>query len=233
MNKKISEITMNMGKLNGLIIKSKKRINEKKKQCDLDFQRLNKCKELGKMQDAIVYERSVARLTDVIKSSELRLKQSEQWYEILGKLKHQAELTVTDATNEVNERVEEWEMIKQQHKAFTSIVGIINGKDDKFSLFTKAMDHMADDISQKLGEMSFIIDETGGLMSKIEMDDMVMSDKANQLLEQYNKGGLDAVLIGSFANKSIYNQMNTDTVQFKEVEYASNNKSDKQINWFN
>ena len=239
MNKKIQEITDNMGKLRGLIDKSEKRIQDKKKQCDHDFQLLNKYKESGKAQDAAVYERQVARLTEVIKNSEARLIQSKQWYEIMGKLKHQAELTVLDATNEVNERVEEWEMIKAQHKAFTSIVGIINGKDDQFSLFTRAMDHMADDISQKLGEMSFIIEETGGLMSKIDMDNLVMSDKANALLAQYNSGGLDAVLLGSFAKQPI-EHIPAENVEYKEVDYVNantksidnNQKTLSQPNWF-
>lgn len=241
MNKKIQEITDNMGKLRGLIDKSEKRIQDKKKQCDHDFQLLNKYKETGKMQDAAVYERQVTRLTEVIKNSEARLIQSKQWYEIMGKLKHQAELTVLDATNEVNERVEEWEMIKAQHKAFTSIVGIINGKDDQFSLFTRAMDHMADDISQKLGEMSFIIEETGGLMSKIDMDNLVMSDKANALLAQYNSGGLDAVLLGSFAKQPIEHTP-AENVEFKEAEFTNmttitNNRNNVQQtlgqpNWF-
>lgn len=241
MNNKIQEITDNMGKLRGLIDKSEKRIQDKKKQCDHDFQLLNKYKEAGKAQDAAVYERQVTRLTEVIKNSESRLIQSKQWYEIMGKLKHQAELTVLDATNEVNERVEEWEMIKAQHKAFTSIVGIINGKDDQFSLFTRAMDHMADDISQKLGEMSFIIEETGGLMSKIDMDNLVMSDKANALLAQYNSGGLDAVLLGSFAKQPIEHTP-AENVEFKEAEFTNlntitNNRNNVQQtlgqpNWF-
>lgn len=241
MNKKIQEITDNMEKLRGLIDKSEKRIQDKKKQCDHDFQLLNKYKETGKAQDAAVYERQVARLTEVIKNSEARLIQSKQWYEIMGKLKHQAELTVLDATNEVNERVEEWEMIKAQHKAFTSIVGIINGKDDQFSLFTRTMDHMADDISQKLGEMSFIIEETGGLMSKIDMDNLVMSDKANALLAQYNSGGLDAVLLGSFAKQPIEHAP-AENVEFKEAEFTNlntitNNRNNVQQtlgqpNWF-
>lgn len=239
MNNKIQEITDNMGKLRGLIDKSEKRIQDKKKQCDHDFQLLNKYKEAGKVQDAAVYERQVTRLTEVIKNSEARLIQSKQWYEIMGKLKHQAELTVLDATNEVNERVEEWEMIKAQHKAFTSIVGIINGKDDQFSLFTRAMDHMADDISQKLGEMSFIIEETGGLMSKIDMDNLVMSDKANALLAQYNSGGLDAVLLGSFAKQPI-EHIPAENVEYKEVDYVkantksidNNQKTLSQPNWF-
>lgn len=241
MNKKIQEITDNMGKLRGLINKSEKRIQDKKKQCEHDFQLLNKYKETGKAQDAAVYERQVTRLTEVIKNSEARLIQSKQWYEIMGKLKHQAELTVLDATNEVNERVEEWEMIKAQHKAFTSIVGIINGKDDQFSLFTRAMDHMADDISQKLGEMSFIIEETGGLMSKIDMDNLVMSDKANALLAQYNSGGIDAVLLGSFAKQPIEHAP-AENVEFKEAEFTNlntitNNRNNVQQtlgqpNWF-
>lgn len=241
MNKKIQEITDNMGKLRGLIDKSEKRIQDKKKQCEHDFQLLNKYKETGKAQDAAVYERQVTRLTEVIKNTEARLIQSKQWYEIMGKLKHHAELTVLDATNEVNERVEEWEMIKAQHKAFTSIVGIINGKDDQFSLFTRAMDHMADDISQKLGEMSFIIEETGGLMSKIDMDNLVMSDKANALLAQYNSGGLDAVLLGSFAKQPIEHTP-AENVEFKEAEFTNlntitNNRNNVQQtlgqpNWF-
>ena len=241
MNNKIQEITDNMGKLRGLIDKSEKRIQDKKKQCEHDFQLLNKYKETGKAQDAAVYERQVTRLTEVIKNTEARLIQSKQWYEIMGKLKHQAELTVLDATNEVNERVEEWEMIKAQHKAFTSIVGIINGKDDQFSLFTRAMDHMADDISQKLGEMSFIIEETGGLMSKIDMDNLVMSDKANALLAQYNSGGLDAVLLGSFAKQPIEHAP-AENVEFKEAEFTNlntitNNRNNVQQtlgqpNWF-
>ena len=241
MNNKIQEITDNMGKLRGLIDKSEKRIQDKKKQCEHDFQLLNKYKEAGKAQDAAVYERQVTRLTEVIKNTEARLIQSKQWYEIMGKLKHQAELTVLDATNEVNERVEEWEMIKAQHKAFTSIVGIINGKDDQFSLFTRAMDHMADDISQKLGEMSFIIEETGGLMSKIDMDNLVMSDKANALLAQYNSGGLDAVLLGSFAKQPIEHAP-AENVEFKEAEFTNlntitNNRNNVQQtlgqpNWF-
>ena len=241
MNNKIQEITDNMGKLRGLIDKSEKRIQDKKKQCEHDFQLLNKYKEAGKAQDAAVYERQVTRLTEVIKNSEARLIQSKQWYEIMGKLKHQAELTVLDATNEVNERVEEWEMIKAQHKAFTSIVGIINGKDDQFSLFTRAMDHMADDISQKLGEMSFIIEETGGLMSKIDMDNLVMSDKANALLAQYNSGGLDAVLLGSFAKQPIEHAP-AENVEYKEAEFTNlntitNNRNNVQQtlgqpNWF-
>ena len=240
MNEKIAEITNNMGKLRGLIDKSEKRIAEKRKQCDEDLRMLNKYKEQGKMQDAAVYERQVVRLTEVIKNSENRLIQSKQWYEIMGKLKHQAELTVMDATNEVNERVEEWEMIKAQHKAFTSIIGIINGKDDQFSLFTRAMDHMADDISQKLGEMSFIIEETGGLMSQIDVENAVMSDKANALLAQYNAGGIDAVLLGSFAQPQHITAQPASEVPYKEVAYTEvakpkeePQKTLSQPTWFN
>ena len=100
---------------------------------------------------------------------------------------------------------------------------------------------MADDISQKLGEMSFIIEETGGLMSKIDMDNLVMSDKANALLAQYNSGGLDAVLLGSFAKQPIEHAP-AENVEFKEAEFTNlntmtNNRNNVQQtlgqpNWF-
>lgn len=203
MNEKIKEIQRNMGSLNGLIKDSERRLKEKKEKLEHDALALQLCKEKDKAQEAAVYEHSVVRLDGVIKRQEKRLTDARKWYKILGDLKYAAELTVKDTENEVNERVEEWEMIKKQHKVFTSVMGILK-QDDKLNTFTMAMDTMSYDITQKLGEMEDIINETGSIMSEIDLDNEIVSEKATALLEKYDQFGIDGILTNFGSKKPEY-----------------------------
>lgn len=242
MKEKIAEITKNMGSLNGLIKESEKRLSDKKKKIDNDMSALKLCKEKGRIQEAKVYEHSVVRLDGIIKRQEKRLEDARKWYKILKDLQYAATLTVKDTENEVEERVEEWEMIKKQHKVFTSVMGILQ-QNDQLNTFTMAMDKMSFDITQKLGEMEDIINETGSIMTKINLDDEITSDKASALLDKYDKYGIEGILSG-FNSKSI--EEKHDYVYDKglfdprEMQYApaqsngqeSANKEIVKNNWF-
>ena len=221
MRDKISDIQKNMGSLNGLISESERRLKTKKNQLENDAIRLKKCKENNRMQEAQVYEHSVVRLDGIVKRQEKRLDDARKWYKILGDLKYAAELTVKDTENEVNERVEEWNMIKKQHKVFTSVMGILQ-QNDQLNTFTMAMDNMSYDITQKLGEMENIINETGSIMTKINLDDEVTSEKANALMEKYDKYGIDG-LLSNFNHVVIEDKRSqfiniSDSIQEEEVE---------------
>ena len=195
MKEKIGEITRNMGSLNGLIKESEKRLSDKKAKFDNDMAAYKKCTEKGRLQEAKVYEHSVVRLEGIIKRQEKRLNDAKKWYKILKDLQYAANLTVKDTENEVEERVEEWEMIKKQHKVFTSVMGILQ-QSDQLNTFTMAMDRMSFDITQKLGEMEDIINETGSIMTKINLDNEITSEKASALLDKYDKYGIEGILSG-------------------------------------
>lgn len=186
MNNKILEIQKHMGSLNGLIINNKRKLEDKKSDFENQLRRLEEYKRQGKVADANVTERQVVRLKATIERQAKRLEDSKKWYEILKQLKHAAELTVLDTQNEVNDRKEEFESIKAQHKAFSSIMSIMKGSPDEMEDFTRAMDFMAYDITQKLGEMSNVIDETGGLLSQIAVDEGVASHKADAIVVNKN-----------------------------------------------
>lgn len=242
MRDKINDIQKNMGSLSGLITESERRLKTKQNQLENDAIRLKKCREKNKLQEAQVYEHSVVRLEGVVKRQEKRLSDAKKWYKILGDLKYAAELTVKDTENEVNERVEEWNMIKKQHKVFTSVVGILQ-QNDQFNTFTMAMDNMSFDITQKLGEMENIINETGSIMTKINLDDEVTSEKANALMEKYDKYGIDGIL-SNFNHTSIEDNSSrfiniSDVIDGREVEKVEahsigvSTQSQKQLNnWF-
>ena len=242
MKEKIREIQKNMGSLKGLIKESENRLTDKKKQIEHDAIALKKCTEKNKFSEAQVYERQVVRLDEIIKRQEKRLDDARKWYKILSDLKYEAELTVKDTENEINERVEEWNMIKKQHKVFTSVMGILQDN-DQFNTFTMAMDYMSVDITQKLGEMENIINETGNIMTKMGLESEITSEKASALMEKYDKYGIEG-LLGRTNAKNLENQkskyVNVSEFQFSEVEktkmHISNieNNNQKAItsNWF-
>jgi hypothetical protein len=200
MKKKILDIERQMGSLNGLNKQNERKIEEKKRQLQNEIDRLNEYNKKNKRAEAGVAERQAVRLQSAIERQIKRLEDSKKWYEILKSLKHAAELTVLDTENEVNDRKEEFESIKAQHKAFSSIMSIMKGDPDQMEDFTRAMDFMAYDITQKLGEMSNVIDETGGLLSQFAIEEGVASKRADELLKRYETNGIDG-LFSAFENK--------------------------------
>lgn len=201
MKKKILDIEKQMGSLNGLNKQNERKIEEKKRQLQNQIDLLNEYNKNNKRAEAGVAERQAVRLKGAIERQINRLEDSKKWYEILKSLKHAAELTVLDTENEVNDRKEEFESIKAQHKAFSSIMSIMKGDPDQMEDFTRAMDFMAYDITQKLGEMSNVIDETGGLLSQFAIEEGVASKKADELLKRYEANGIEG-LFSAFDNKT-------------------------------
>ena len=221
MKKKILDIERQMGSLNGLNKQNERKIEEKKRQLQHEIDLLNEYNKNNKRAEAGVAERQAVRLQSAIERQIKRLEDSKKWYEILKSLKHAAELTVLDTENEVNDRKEEFESIKAQHKAFSSIMSIMKGDPDQMEDFTRAMDFMAYDITQKLGEMSNVIDETGGLLSQFAIEEGVASKRADELLKKYESHGIEG-LFSAFNTKSEdkNNQsVSTETQKTRSTQY--------------
>jgi len=214
MKRKIAEIQTQMGKMNGLIKQSEKEIDQKKKELENNMHRLQAFQKKNDMASANVAERQAVRLQEAITRRTKRLEESKKWYEILQQLKKAAELTVEDTENEVKEREDEYKSIKAQHKAFKSMMSIINGEPDKMDIFNQAMEYMADDMSSRLGEMSVIIEETGGILTQIQIDDAVASAKAEDMLKAFEQNGID----GLFNSK----KKNSQTTNAKQLQAHQN-----------
>ena len=67
-------------------------------------------------------------------------------------------------------------------------------------------------ISQKLGEMSLIIDETGGIIDQIALDNAVNSVKAEEFLQKYRESGIDGIFSSTSSEPKALEDKSVDSV---------------------
>ncbi|GHT40598.1 hypothetical protein FACS189437_06410 [Bacteroidia bacterium] len=225
MKLKIQEISKIMGNLKGLIIKNQTTIATKKKELEENVLRVKEYESRGEKGKSQVANNQVKRLKEMVESYIAYNEQSEKWYEILKKLEEMANLTVLDTENEVSFRKEQFKLVKEQHKAFKSVINILKGGDlDEMQMFVDAMDYMANDISMKLGEMEDVINSAGGLLDEYDIDKGIASKQAIEIVKRYDEYGIDG-MFESFSKKKEITQGNTkflnklNPADIQEVDY--------------
>lgn len=234
LNKKIAKIKEDMGSLRGFIIESEKRYEKKKTELEDDILRAKKYRELGQLQEAQVCDNSIQRKANTLRRLEEYITESKKWWDILDDIKHTAELTVKDKENEVEERVEEWELIRKQHQVFSSVMSIIKGDDsDEIRMFTMAMENMSYEITQKLGDMENIINETNSITKRANIDKMVVSEKATALLERYDQFGIEGIIHMNDKERMALGNKNNGRVEYvNATPYGSSNTAKPKTSWF-
>lgn len=218
MQKKSADIKKVMGDLRGCIIRSKNDIQNDTREMRNCMDEAQVSERNGNIAMATIQKRQALRLKESLDDQLLALKNSEMWFEKLKKLEEYANLTIQDVTNEVNIRKKTFERIRAQHKAFKSVMSIVKGDPDELAMFTDAMDFMAKDISDKIGEMEHVIDSTTGMLADLDAKNGVANMRAEELLERYNKSGIDS-LFNKFSDgrKAITAPKVGEYVQFQEI----------------
>jgi hypothetical protein len=204
MYKRIEDAEIKMGKMNGVRLKWKERVVQKKrdtKDCldritvyekkrDAATDPIEKQKWAGKV---FVEKRQSVRLVDITKEYMNLQEQSENWYKVLSKISDGAKLTVEDAENELKILKEKYEMIKDSHSAFKSMMSVLKGNPDERANYNLASDIITKDITDKVGEMDRVLNSTGGMIDKMDADKEIYSIKGDDISKKYQELGIDAL----------------------------------------
>jgi uncharacterized protein YjeT (DUF2065 family) len=193
MYRSIENVEDKMGKLNGVRIKFKDKIKEKKRDLEECLQRKEVAKQKGRMEVVVVEDRQANRLVTLTQEY-IDLQQSaENWYQTLSKLSDMAKLTAEDAENEVAAQKERYEMVKVSHSAFRSAMSILRGNPDDLAMFNQAFQFVNDDIMEKVGEMDRVINTTGGMLDKMDIEKEIFTIKGDDISKKYAELGIDAL----------------------------------------
>ncbi|MCB0642989.1 MAG: hypothetical protein KDC44_15175, partial [Phaeodactylibacter sp.] len=187
MNKQINILRGQMHKLREVIFKNKKEIQN-------NLHLASKAKEKNKEAMMILKSRKAGRL----KESNLRLedlyKKMEVLYRVLSKMYENSEVLKEDIKDQVMVKEQERKAIHASHSAMKSAMSIISGDKDARAVFDMALEAIADDVGEKVGEMERFMEMSANFMDSVDLQNGVFEEEGLRMLEQWEKEGVSKIL---------------------------------------
>lgn len=180
MRKQIGVIRGQMRKLAGLMEQNGQEIEKNMKLASA-------ARDKGKEQQMLLSSRKAARL----KESNAKYKQlhdkMDVLYRILNKMHQNSELLLEDTKDQVKLKEQERKAIRASHSAMKSAMSVISGDPDKRAMFDAAMEAVADDVANKVGEMERFMEMSANFMESVDLQNGVFEEEGLKMLEKWEK----------------------------------------------
>ena len=187
MNKQVSQLRGQMHKLKEIIYNNQKSIES-------NLNLASKAKEKNKKAQVILKSRKAGRLRESNVRLEDLYKKMEVLYRVLTKMYENSEVMMEDIKDQVEVKEQERKAILSSHSAMKSAMNIISGDKDKKAMFDMALEAIADDVSQKVGEMERFMDMSSSFMDSVDLQNGIFEEEGMALLEKWEKEGTSLLL---------------------------------------
>jgi phage shock protein A len=187
MNRQISMLRGQMHKLQELILNNRKEI-----QSNLTL--ASQAKETDKQAVLILKSRKAGRLKESNMKLEDLYKKMEILYRVLGKMYENSEVMLEDIEDQVEIKEQERIAIHASHSAMKSAMSIISGDKDKRVIFDMALEAIADDVGNKVGEMERFMDMSENFMKSVDLQNGIFEEEGLKMLEKWEKEGVSTIL---------------------------------------
>jgi predicted nucleic acid-binding Zn-ribbon protein len=187
MNKQISKLRGQMHKLKELIITNQREIKS-------NLTMASKAKDNNKKSMMILKSRKAGRLRESNMKLEDLYKKMEILYRVLSKMYENSEIMLEDIQDQVMVKEQERKAMRASHSAMKSAMNIITGNADKRAMFDQALEAVADDVSQKVGEMERFMEMSDNFMKSVDLQNGVFEEEGLKMLEQWENEGISLLL---------------------------------------
>jgi len=181
-----------------------------------------KAKEQGNDKQLMLSSRKAARLKETNKKYHALHGKISILYKVLTKMYSNSEVLLEDTKDQVKVKEQERKAIRASHSAMKSAMSIIRGDSDKRAMFDQAMEVIADDVANKVGEMEQFMEMSSGFMDSIDLQNGVFEEQGLKMLEEYEKKSTLLLMGGQTAED--YETLDLNEPR-REIEYRENKSS--------
>lgn len=192
----LRKMNKQLNKLKGQMHKLSETIHNNKKNIQSNLELASKAKASNKRNQVILKSRKAGRLRESNMRLEDLYKKMEVLFRVLKKMYENSEILKEDVKDQVMVKEQEYEAIKASSSAMKSAMSIISGDPDKRAMFDAAMETIADDVANKVGEMERFMEVSSGFMESIDLQNGIFEEEGMKMLEKWEKEG-DSLLLGS------------------------------------
>ena len=187
MNRQIGMLRGQMHKLQELILNNRKEIQS-------NLHLASQAKETDKQAVMILKSRKAGRLRESNMKLEDLYKKMEILYRVLTKMYENSEVMLEDIQDQVEIKDQERKAMHASHSAMRSAMSIISGDKDKRAMFDMALEAIADDVANKVGEMERFMDLSENFMRSVDLQNGVFEEEGLKMLEMWEKEGVSSIL---------------------------------------
>jgi len=201
MNEQIGLLKGQMRKLQSII-----EANEKEIKDNLDL--AARAQKGGQKNVMVLKTRKAGRMSDSNVTYKKLYTKMEVIYRVLSKMYENCGILYEDTEDQIKQKEVEWNVIRQSHKAIKSAMSVVNGNADQRAIFEQALEFMATDLSNKIGEMERFMDVSKNFMEGIDLQNGVFEEKGLKMLEEWEKNA-DSFILGD-DKSNLINKANDD-----------------------
>ncbi len=183
----LAKMGKQIGDLRGQMRKLKTLVEDNEKEISTNLTIARKAKEQGNQQAMLLSSRKAARLQESNEKYAALHSKISILYKVLSKMYANSEVLLEDTKDQVKVKEQEYKAIKASNSAMKSAMSIIKGDADKRAMFDQALEFIADDVSQKVGEMERFMEMSSDFMNSIDLQNGVFEDQGLKMLEEYEK----------------------------------------------
>ncbi len=183
----LRKMSEQIGGLKGQMRKLKTIMETNAKEIDTNMKLASKAREKGMEKQMILSSRKAARLKEVNAKYDKLHNRMQILYRILSKMYQNSEILIEDTVDNVELKKQERKAIRGSHSAMKSAMSVISGDPDQRAMFDMAMERVADDVANKVGEMERFMEMYSGFMDSIDLQNGVFEEEGIKMLEEYEK----------------------------------------------
>lgn len=192
----LGKMNTQIGNLKGQMYKLSEVIKQNQKDIQNNLGLASRAKDTGRESIMVLKVRKAGRLQESNMKLDDLYKRMEVLYRVLSKMYENSEIMLEDLQDQVTVKEQEYKAIKASHSAMRSAQAILSGNSDKKYMYDMALEAMANDVGQKVGEMERFMDMSKNIMDSIDLQNGVFEEEGLEMLTKWEKEGV-SFLLGS------------------------------------
>jgi len=214
----LKKMSQQIGSLKGQMRRLKDIVGDNNREIEKQMAIARKAKQLGDQKSMMLSSRKAARLKESNgKYSSLHSKMTVL-YKVLTKMHSNSQILLEDTVDQVKVKEQERKAIRASHSAMSSAMSIIKGDSDKRAMFDQAMEVIADDVSNKVGEMERFMEMSSDFMNSVDLQNGIFEEQGLKMLEEYEKKST-LLLLGGKEN------MDDEVLDLKQLDIQTDTAS--------
>ena len=183
----LRKMSKQIGALRGQMRKLTTLMQDNSKEIDNNMKLASMAKRKGNDQQMVLSSRKAARLKESNEKYSALHNKMEVMYRILTKMYQNSEILLEDTRDQVKLKEQERKAIRASHSAMKSAMSVISGDPDKRAMFDAAMEAVADDVANKVGEMERFMEMSANFMDSVDLQNGVFEEEGIKMLEKWEK----------------------------------------------